>query len=294
MKKKIVVIDEHIRVHQMEAPEFSQSTLASESGAVSPERWAEAQRFEFRTWMTGSGRRVLSDRNEEHSNRFDHFSVLRNQNFPQVLEIGCGPFTNLRLVLEQCRAEGVTLLDPLLAGYLTHPFCAYRKGRLGGVFKEFPSFAAFLHPFGYGLRLLNAYRVGGWLGRPVHLLPEALETTSVQGPFDLIVMINVLEHCQNASTVFEKIKSLSKKGTVFIFHDRLYSHEEIHRLNSEIYDAGHPLRIEDKVLVSFLRENFKTLYWKEFVSERFFHEVKIPDHDLYFIGQCSHEAGSPS
>jgi hypothetical protein len=57
MKKKIVVIDEHIRVHQMEAPEFSQSTLASESGAVSPERWAEAHLTIFRFCGTKTFRR---------------------------------------------------------------------------------------------------------------------------------------------------------------------------------------------------------------------------------------------
>jgi len=70
-------IDENVALHQDEASAARVKARAAEV-AVDPRRgvarverarWEEAQRYERRTWMEHA-RRVLSDRNEYHRERF--------------------------------------------------------------------------------------------------------------------------------------------------------------------------------------------------------------------------------
>ena len=98
---------------------------------VPTERWQEAQRYERRTWM--EGRATLTDRNEEHEDFFAGYRPLQGLRFQHAIELGCGPFTNLRKILLRCKCEAIDLLDPLADSYLNHPYCRYRRGRLGGV-----------------------------------------------------------------------------------------------------------------------------------------------------------------
>jgi hypothetical protein len=98
---------------------------------VNHTRWLEARQYEHRTWMNNKG--AFTDRNEEHRERFANYVPLRGLTFSLGVELGCGPFTNIRFVLEQCCIEEIHLLDPLIQDYLTHPSCRYRHGRLGGI-----------------------------------------------------------------------------------------------------------------------------------------------------------------
>ena len=68
-------------------------------------RWKAAQEFEleFARRSAQSG----DDYNHWWSVTFDGYHVLRGRHLPSVLEVGCGPHTNLRLILPLIQAEKV-------------------------------------------------------------------------------------------------------------------------------------------------------------------------------------------
>jgi hypothetical protein len=99
---------------------------------VDRERWSEAQRYERRTWMENECL-SMDDHNRTYLGSFRGYQALRGTEFERGIELGCGPFTNMRLILEHARVKEVHLLDPLAADYQDHPFCRYRAGRMGGV-----------------------------------------------------------------------------------------------------------------------------------------------------------------
>jgi hypothetical protein len=101
---------------------------------VDRERWLDAQYYERKTWMQ-LGLSLSDDRNYEHSERFDNYSKLKenNKSIKKVIELGCGPFTNLRTIYSLLpNIEEVHLLDPLLNDYLNHPNCFYKNKNFSG------------------------------------------------------------------------------------------------------------------------------------------------------------------
>ena len=51
---------------------------------------------------------------------FAGYQVLTGLRFERVIELGCGPFTNLRYIARRCDISTVELLDPLIGDYLQH------------------------------------------------------------------------------------------------------------------------------------------------------------------------------
>jgi len=287
-------IDENITIHEgEEAARLLEARTAQ--GAVDPRsgvarvdraRWEEAQRYERRTWMR-NGRRTLSDRNESHRDHFARYAVLRGLHFKKAIELGCGPFTNLRFILPKCRIDDVTLLDPLIQDYLSHPFCRYRGGRLGGLFHETPARLPvyLLHPLRALRSKTNDMRAGGFLGRPVTLVRSTIESFETTERFDLVVMVNVLEHCHDAYAVLAKIDEILAPGGVFVYHDKMYDAVGIGRLMAAVYDAGHPLRVDQSVVDAFLQARFTPLFRAVHPVHQEFRGLRLDHEDLYYIGR---------
>jgi SAM-dependent methyltransferase len=220
---------------------------------VDRERWTEAQRYERRTWMENE-RLAADDHNREYLLPFRGYEALRDATFERGIELGCGPFTNLRLILERTRVREIHLLDPLIPDYLHHPFCRYRGARLGGIGAVLPGAMSRLRsaPRGLLAEMWNLVRIGGLRGRPVELHPTAIEDLRPGRAFDLVVMINVLEHCRDADEVFSKILEILAPGGVLVFRDRLWDPGELTRTIRTLYDAGHPLRVGRSAAEPFL------------------------------------------
>ena len=250
---------------------------------VDRQRWEEAQRYEKRSWLVKS-RRQSSDRNENHRARLDNYAALRGRVFQRGIELGCGPYTNLRFILEVCAIREITLLDPLLNDYLRHPFCRYPGGRLGGLLRGGASILGLRHPVEYVKARRNAWRIGGWRGRPVCLAPSMIEAFQTPEKFDLLVMINVVEHCLDADAVLAKVSSLLAPGGIFVFGDRLYDAPAVQQLASVLYDAGHPLRVDRSVINGYLAGGFDPLFRAEYRFDQTFHGVRQAGDELYFIG----------
>jgi SAM-dependent methyltransferase len=247
-------------------------------------RWQEAQRYERRTWLE-QGRRARTDRNEHHRERFANYAPLRGRAFERGIELGCGPFTNMRLILEHCDIKEVVLLDPLIQDYLAHPFCQYQSGHMSGVLNCVPALRELRHPIRFLRNTRNAYHVGGLRGRPVILEASMIETYETDLRFDLVVMINVLQHCQDAEAVLHKVLEIILPRGIFVFGDAVYDAEEIQRLAPVLYDAGHPLKIVDAVADDFLAHNFEPLMQANYLVEHDFRGVHLRHYDRYFVGQ---------
>ena len=253
---------------------------------VDQERWEEAQRYERRTWLENARRR-FSDRNEYHRERFAGYTSILGRKFKRVIELGCGPFTNMRFILELCDIDQIHLLAPLIEDYLTHSFCKYYRRRMGGLLNEnLGRLSGYLrHPLSAFLSKLNDWQIGGLSGRPVAIEKSMIETYETNKSFDLVVMINVLEHCRSAATVFEKIDQILLPDGIFVYHDKMYKAAEVERLSSVRYDAGHPLRVDQSMIEGFLNKHFEPLMRAEYLVHDEFHGLHMSYREIYFVGQ---------
>lgn len=192
--------------------------------SVSQERWEIAQLYEKECWLK-HGSTETADRNDEHYRNFGEYNSLKS-NLGRVVEIGCGPFTQLETILTRANkiAECITLVDPLLESYLTHRNCSYANSRLAG----FPV---------YRMDAIPAEKFDG------------------DNDYDTVISINVLDHVQDANLVLDVLYRSLKNDGVIVFHDRSWDHIDI----NIIYDAGHPIRLKKTVLDRF-KSKFETLY----------------------------------
>jgi SAM-dependent methyltransferase len=216
---------------------------------VDRERWDAAQSYERGTWMADQvGAR--DDRNEAHAERFQAYAVLDGRRLPRVIELGCGPFTNARLVLPKLAGcEGVTLLDPLVDSFLEHPHCTYASGDLCGV--------------------------------PVTTVASSIEDFEAEQTYDLLILVNVLEHCFDVPRVFDVITSTLRHGGILVFGESMLRPEDVPRVVENWYDTGHPIRLSANYVTAFLHGSFSTLF--ERVYEGLYSQTNRID--LYFIGE---------
>lgn len=177
--------------------------------SVPAERWKQAQQYERDTWMQynlGS----IDDRNGEHADKFNGYAALP-EDLGDVIELGCGAFTNLRLILPNRIASSVTLLDPLLDDYKQHPNCHYKDDTL--------------------------------VGYMVKTVSKPIEGYSTKQKYDTIVMINVLTHCQDAHKIMHWVDTHLRSGGYFVFGEYASTMN-----GNDLYDVGHPLRFTETQL----------------------------------------------
>jgi len=217
---------------------------------VDAERWRVAQEYETYSMLHRNAKRA-DDRNGEHAERFSEYRSIAGLSFVHYIELGCGPFTNSRLILPKIRTMTVTLLDPLIKQYMTHKHCSYTKGTL--------------------------------CGHPVCLVPRGIEEISLAeytNCFDIVVLVNVIEHCRSAQKVLDVILSLLRPNGMLIFSEACISKAKIRGVVETMYDAGHPIRMTVEYVNRFL-QNFAPIYRKDF--DGLYRQSWR--HDVYFIGR---------
>ncbi len=213
---------------------------------VDEQRWKEAQLYEKSEWMDRATN-YTDDRNEYHMQQFDNYNVLSGHVFESAIELGCGPFTNMRLIKNTCDIKQLSLLDPLMESYINHP--------------------------GQQISKLNA--------KAMYSLPCEAELWVMERKYDLIVMINVLEHVYNVPKIFANIHNALLPGGIFVFSDVAWKSETIKKMAGTMYNAGHPIRLEENYLNAEL-DGYKQLYYK-LVND--YNGDINPIGDIYFIGQ---------
>jgi SAM-dependent methyltransferase len=241
------------------------------------ERWQEAQRYEERGWRVAWAG-ADDDRNHDHQDLFDGYRALRALRFAHAIELGCGAFTNLRIIAAHASVARCSLLDPLIESYLTLPNCRYTRAALA--VDRYPVLARARRGAAGALGRLLARAAPGALSRPlpVHeLLPVPIERLDTAGRrYDLVVMINVLEHCFDARRVLGVIGEILAPGGALVYADRSFHPAALGGLVANLYDAGHPLRVAGPVIDEFLDAGFEPRYRR-----------RVPGtaaDEVYFIG----------
>lgn len=174
---------------------------------VDNERWQKAQEYELATWLKHHPDAV-SDRDHEHAALFHNYVALPEE-LGDVLEIGCGPFTQVRYILQQGKkARSLSLSDPLIEHYKNHPNCTY-----------------------WGLR------------PSPHLIALPAEKILRKEQYNTIICINVLEHVCDAVKILENILAALRPGGHLVMGERTYDDLDV----SKLYDVGHPIRIKSTV-----------------------------------------------
>ena len=231
--------------------ETNDSRFLTKDGIVKVDgaRWKVAQEYERKTWMERN-LSATEDRNREHFKRFDGYKTIAGMQFDQAIEIGCGPFTNLKYIIPFIYTNEIILSDPLIMEYKNLPSCSYKDHRLSG-------------------RII--YGMSWW---PIEEDRKALQL------HDLVVMINVLEHCQDAEKAFTNVYNILNMGGVFVFADVCFESNFIEDFVPTHYDAGHPLRLSRE----FVEE--KLSHYKSMYVKWFFDLYGQPNReDIYYIGR---------
>jgi len=198
-----------------------------------------------------------------------------------LLEIGCGPFTNSRLISSICKINSCSLLDPLIDDYLNHPYCAYNKELLFS--EKFPFVGKVIRKIipnvykYYRTVLSNKVKI-------VELLNYPAERLDTSRKYDLIVMINVIEHCYDLELILRNILDTTHNNSFFIFEDKFYNYKQVENELKISYDAAHPLKVDRRIIEEYLNDNFETVYKRIQTNSFVFEGEKVVWEDVYFIG----------
>jgi hypothetical protein len=254
---------------------------------VSKNRWNTAQTYERQTWMVKAGAHSTEDRNRDHLANFDNFRCLNGMVFNHAIELGCGPFTNLRYIMRSCRIQKCTLLDPLAEDYFQHRHCNYKDHFLRGDARPlFDKLSRTIVHRAFRRVIKRTAPNLLFATLPIQeIIAKPIEEMPIKGEYDLIVIINVIEHCYDARLIFDKIKSMASKDAILVFHDKYYYHDQVSRDVSRLYDAGHPLRVDRSVVDDFLDSTCTPIYRKIGRKESRVAGVDLGHDTLYFVGK---------
>lgn len=211
---------------------------------INVDRWQEAQRWELGVWQAAQTKRgwrrllwpiakpllavVGSDRgrgddwNEWWAERFESYAFLPD-NLGDYIELGCGPYTNTRVILRGRKASRIVCSDPLIRSYIH--------------FKD--------------AWLSEAYRRGliQTDDHPIEKCPFAPSS------FDVVVLINVLDHVYDADLCMERATGLVRPGGLLLLGQDLSNEEDAH-IEDRVadpeervgYAVGHPIRLAEQDL----------------------------------------------
>ncbi len=223
---------------------------------VTVDRWKLAQDAERHHWLDLRPH-MREDRNMDHAYMYDRYAMLGGKTFENAIELGCGPFTNMHVLGQVCHIKRLTLLDPLIEDYLTHPNCLYRNGSL---------------MVSSGQPLPVDERVA---------LP--IEQFEPKQSYDLVVMLNVIEHCYDVPLIFQKIWDMTAPGGFVFFHDRYFDHAQVVAEAERTYDAAHPLKVDRKLIDGFIAR-FEEVFFR-FITTLGQAEFSGIGDQVYFVGR---------
>ena len=199
--------------------------------SVSTERWKTAQHWERSHWVnTQRARakygknfiwRVLTrlglrskyrgdDWNEWWKSRFDGYGFLPRR-ISNALEVGCGPYTNVRLMLDHTSFDHLFLSDPLIRTYV-----------------------------GFKLTFVSEmYRRAACIldDHPLEELPFA------SSYFDLTVMINVLDNVRDAHACMNQLIRVIRPGGWLVLGQDLTDDQDVARQRGTEGEIGHPIKL---------------------------------------------------
>lgn len=141
-----------------------------------------------------------------------------------AIEVGCGPYTNIRHILSGSKIGHLFLSDPLIRTYVKYHL----------------TFVA------------EAYQ-RGFCALDDHPLEEIPYRNDY---FDLVVMINVLDHVRDAALCMEHVIKITKLGGWLVIGQDLTNEEDLLALENDPGSAGHPIKLHGDWFAPYLKEGF--------------------------------------
>jgi SAM-dependent methyltransferase len=216
---------------------------------VSQQRWAEAQQWERSHWIKQQknlaryGKNVIwrllarlgikpryrgDDRNYWWSKYFDHYTFLP-PSVENAIEVGCGPYTNMRLIWAVCKSEYLVLSDPLISTYINFKMTFLKE----------------MHQ--KGACVVDNH--------PLERLPFADDF------FDLVVMINVLDHVQNADQCLRSIERVARPGGFVVIGQDLSNAQDL-AAQPDGLRTGHPITLDEDWFSEKLFDRYEVILRK--------------------------------
>lgn len=218
---------------------------------VDTSRWEKAQKFEFE--FASKNLNTNDDWNFWWAEKFDNYKLIRNRHFANIIEVGCGPFTNMRYILPVISYERVYFEDPLIQFYLSEYIV--RNNRLKDVLKRI-----LLKKETYKNHLL---RIFSEFKNKVEICSSKLEELPYKDNlFDLLVCINVLDHVNDFEKCMQEINRVLKKGGILIMGQDLSNEEDYINAPESYKDIGHPIKIDEQVLGESINDKYDFLFKK--------------------------------
>jgi len=217
--------------------------------------WRNAQAGEG-AWAQGMGAQGLSDdRSHEMWEGFHQYQSIGgaanaavNLGQGSVLEVGAGPWTQTKGLLHKrpdLAVTSFTIFEPLAGWYAQNvKTCSYKTGKLE-MFEDpeswLPSLGKRYHEFP-----VTVIGKGG----------ELLLSHNIQ--YDALVVMNVIEHVQDAFSFLKGLHRVLKPGGLLIFHERFYASPPG---ADALLGTGilHPIRLTANVFEAFFSQ-FNTLF----------------------------------
>ncbi len=208
---------------------------------VTHERWQVAQQWEQQYWLREQGARrrfgkqyvwrllarlglVERYRGDDHNHwwasQFNEYGFLPSA-VGNAIEVGCGPYTNLRLIRRVCQPAHMFLSDPLIRTYVRFPLTMVRE--------MYRNSSCYLDD------------------HPLEDLPFR------DGFFDLAVMINVLDHVRDATECMRTLHRILKPGGYVLIGQDLSDEADVQE-HPEILNTGHPIKLDEAWFRPFLGE----------------------------------------
>jgi SAM-dependent methyltransferase len=220
------------------------------SDRVSTEAWQAAQTWERQHWVGAQQARARFGKNYiwrllallrmVPKHRGDDYNTWWRQQFENyaflphavdnAIEVGCGPYTNMRLIQERCKPRHLVLSDPLIRTYV-----------------------------GFKLTFVaELYKKAGCIldDHPLEELPFA------DRYFDLAVMINVLDHVRDAHACMRNLLRVTKSGGCVILGQDLSNDEDMAALRRDLGAVGHPIKLDHLWFEPYLKTGFDPILYK--------------------------------
>lgn len=138
----------------------------------------------------------MRGRLDEFAEAYQNFYAINHTDLGEVIEFGCGGFTQFRHILEyvSVTVKSVTLVDPLIDKYMKIPGCSYASGSV----------------LGYPTKLHN------------FTVEEYGKSSFASHQYDTVIDMNVLLYAKDAFQFLTTLYKSVKLGGYLIFHERWF------------------------------------------------------------------------
>jgi len=213
---------------------------------VTEKRWKDAQEAE--KLYAAHTITADDDWNQWWSQQFENYSLLIGRRFEHVLEVGCGPHTNVRFILPVIHYRHLYLNDPLIQYYFLisrhNPVLKSCMKRINRLLRK-PSSQ---------IEVLFTSE-----DHQVDLCASKLEELPYRDSLmDMVICINVLDHVQDYDHCMKEIHRVLRLGGVLVLGQDLTNEEDYSNCPESFTEPLHPITLDHHMLEETLNPFYQS------------------------------------